>query len=47
MGENPSHHGGIFNGGDDLQGAATAMAVLNRGIFRPDLKWQLNYPGEL
>ena len=37
MGENPSNHGGIFNRGDDFQGAATAMAVLIRGIIHPDL----------
>ncbi len=33
--ENPSNHGGIFNGSDDLQGAATMQTVLNVDIEYP------------
>jgi hypothetical protein len=46
MSLNPGDHHLIFDGGNDIHFVTTAMAVLSRGIFRADLKWQLNHPGE-
>ena len=40
MGKNPCHHGEIFHGGDDLQGAATVRTVLN-----VDIKYLFEQPG--
>lgn len=38
MSENPGDHSGIFNGGDDLQGAVAAMVVFSEVGTRPSLK---------
>ena len=35
MSENPGNHGGLFDGGDDFQGAATVGAVFEVDIEDP------------
>ena len=40
MSENFGNHGGIFNGGNDFQGAATVWAVLD-----VDIEYAFEQPG--
>lgn len=35
MGEDPGDYGGFFNGGDDLQGAATIRAAFDIDVEDP------------
>jgi hypothetical protein len=47
MNENPGDHSGMFNSGNDLLGATSAMVVFSWVKTRSGLKWQLNHSEEL